>query len=160
MCCSGWRGLADYFLRAYGQHLHLLVITFIVSLIAAAKQDKIKLLEKRRIMADKRQGLSICQFARQFNPRTVDTCIIQAVWNTLQENGYIGYPLPLKADDKLDEDLDLVNDAVELEELVEDIAARCGRDLTGIENNQFLPIVTVGSLVKGAKCTTNDARAT
>ncbi|WP_240782294.1 hypothetical protein [Escherichia sp. E2586] len=99
-------------------------------------------------MADKRQGLSICQFARQFNPRTVDTWIIRAVWNTLQENGYIGYPLPLKADDKLDEDLDLVNDAVELEELVEDIAARCGRDLTGIENNQFLPIVTVGSLVR------------
>lgn len=121
---------------------------FIVSLIAAANQEKIKLLEKRRIMADKRQGLSICQFARQFAPRTVDTWIIRAVWNTLQENGYIGYPLPLKADDKLDEDLDLVNDAVELEELVEDIATRCGRDLTGIENNQFLPIVTVGSLVR------------
>ncbi|EEZ4384187.1 hypothetical protein DDM35_003916 [Escherichia coli] len=121
---------------------------FIVYLIAAAKQEKIKLLEKRRIMADKRQGLSICQFARQFNPRSVDTWIIRAVWNTLQENGYIGYPLPLKAEDKLDEDLDLVNDAVELEELVEDIAARCGRDLTGIENNQFLPIVTVGSLVR------------
>ncbi|EBV1606123.1 hypothetical protein DN030_24300, partial [Salmonella enterica subsp. enterica serovar Newport] len=51
-------------------------------------------------------------------------------------------------DDKLDEDLDLVNDVVELEELVEDIAARCGRDLTGIETNQFLPIVTVGSLVR------------
>lgn len=98
-------------------------------------------------MADKRQGLSICQFARQFSPHTVDTWVIRVVWNTLQGNGYIDYPLPLKASDKLDDDLDLVNDADELEELVEDIAARCGRDLRGIEDNPFLPITTVGSLV-------------
>ncbi|MFQ9948755.1 MAG: hypothetical protein ACLRXB_02280 [Escherichia coli] len=45
--------------------------------------------------------------------------MIRAVWNTLQGNGYIDYPLPLKASDKLDDDLDLVNDADELEELVE-----------------------------------------
>ncbi|MDW4800194.1 hypothetical protein NQ294_33525, partial [Escherichia coli] len=38
---------------------------FIGYLIAIAKQEKIKLIEKRQIMADKRQGLSICQFARQ-----------------------------------------------------------------------------------------------
>lgn len=120
---------------------------FIGYLIAIAKQEKIKLIEKRQIMADKRQGLSICQFARQFSPHTVDTWVIRAVWNTLQGNGYIDYPLPLKASDKLDDDLDLVNDADELEELVEDIAARCGRDLCGIEDNPFLPITTVGSLV-------------
>ncbi|HHJ2792477.1 TPA: hypothetical protein ACQIW6_001857, partial [Escherichia coli] len=120
---------------------------FIGYLIAIAKQEKIKLIEKRQIMADKRQGLSICQFARQFSPHTVDTWVIRAVWNTLQGNGYIDYPLPLKASDKLDDDLDLVNDADELEELVEDIAARCGRDLRGIEDNPFLPITTVGSLV-------------
>ncbi len=120
---------------------------FIGYLIAIAKQEKIKLIEKRQIMADKRQGLSICQFARQFSPHTVDTWVIRAVWNTLQGNGYIDYPLPLKASDKLDDDLDLVNDADELEELVEDIAARYGRDLRGIEDNPFLPITTVGSLV-------------
>ena len=120
---------------------------FIGYLIAIAKQEKIKLIEKRQIMADKRQGLSICQFARQFSPHTVDTWVIRAVWNTLQGNGYIDYPLPLKASDKLDDDLDLVNDADELEELVEDIAARCERDLRGIEDNPFLPITTVGSLV-------------
>ena len=120
---------------------------FIGYLIAIAKQEKIKLIEKRQIMADKRQGLSICQFARQFSPHTVDTWVIRAVWNTLQGNGYIDYPLPLRASDKLDDDLDLVNDADELEELVEDIAARCGRDLCGIEDNPFLPITTVGSLV-------------
>ena len=120
---------------------------FIGYLIAIAKQEKIKLIEKRQIMADKRQGLSICQFARQFSPHTVDTWVIRAVWNTLQGNGYIDYPLPLKASDKLDDDLDLVNDADELEELVEDIAARCGRDQRGIEDNPFLPITTVGSLV-------------
>ena len=120
---------------------------FIGYLIAIEKQEKINLIEKRQIMADKRQGLSICQFARQFSPHTVDTWVIRAVWNTLQGNGYIDYPLPLKASDKLDDDLDLVNDADELEELVEDIAARCGRDLRGIEDNPFLPITTVGSLV-------------
>lgn len=66
----------------------------------------------------------------------------------MQGNGYIDYPPPLKADDILDDDLIWVSDAVELEELVEDTAARCGRDLCGIEENPFLPIVTVGSLVR------------
>ncbi|EON1119879.1 hypothetical protein [Escherichia albertii] len=99
-------------------------------------------------MADKRQGISICQFAREFDTHTVDTWVIRAVWNTLQGDGYIDYSLPLKANDKLDNELDLVNDADELEELVEDIAARCGRDLRGIEDNPFLPITTVDSLVR------------
>ncbi|EGO6714157.1 hypothetical protein DXT09_12470 [Escherichia coli] len=121
---------------------------FIGYLIAAAKQEKIKLLKKYRIMADKRRVRSICQFAREFDTYTVDTWVIRAVWDTLQGNGYIDYPLPLKADDILDDDLDLVRDAVELEELVGDTAARCGRDLCGIEENPFLPIVTVGSLVR------------
>ncbi|HHU3372033.1 TPA: hypothetical protein ACUBEX_005264, partial [Escherichia coli] len=92
---------------------------FIGYLIAAAKQEKIKILKKYRIMADKRRGRSICQFAREFDTYTVDTWVIRAVWDTLQGNGYIDYPLPLKADDILDDDLDLVSDAVELEELVE-----------------------------------------
>ncbi len=121
---------------------------FIGYLIAEVKLEKIKLIEKRQIMANKRQGLSICQFAREFDPRTVDTWVIRAVWDTLQGNGYIDYPLPLKADDKLEDDLDLVGDADELEELVEDIAARCGRDLHRIEENPFLPITTVDSLVR------------
>lgn len=105
MCRSGWRKLADYFLCAYGQYIHLLVNTFIGYLIAAAKQEKIKILKKYRIMADKRRGRSICQFAREFDTYTVDTWVIRAVWDTLQGNGYIDYPLPLKADDILDDDL-------------------------------------------------------
>lgn len=52
-------------------------------------------------MADKRRGRSICQFAREFDTYTVDTWVIRAVWDTLQGNGYIDYPLPLKADDIL-----------------------------------------------------------
>lgn len=146
MCRSGWRKLADSVLRTYRQYIHLLVNTFYWVSDSHCEAGKIKLIEKRQIMADKRQGLSICQFARQFSPHR-RYMVIRAVWNTLQGNGYIDYPLPLKASDKLDDDLDLVNDADELEELVEDIAARCGRDLRGIEDNPFLPITTVGSLV-------------
>ncbi len=68
MCRSGWRKLVDYFLCTYGQYIHLLVNTFIGYLIAAAKQEKIKILKKYRIMADKRRGRSICQFARELTP--------------------------------------------------------------------------------------------
>lgn len=148
MCRSGWRKLVDYFLCTYGQYIHLLVNTFYWISDSCGEAGKIKILKKYRIMADKRRGRSICQFAREFDTYTVDTWVIRAVWDTLQGNGYIDYPLPLKADDILDDDLDLVSDAVELEELVEDTAARCGRDLCGIEENPFLPIVTVGSLVR------------
>lgn len=92
-------------------------------------------------MADERKGLGICQFAREFAPRTVDSWIIRAVWDTLQDS--VAQPLPLKADDKLDDDLNLACD----EDEVEEIAIRCGRELTGIEDNPFLPIITVRDLV-------------
>ena len=143
MCRSGWRKLVDYFLCTYGQYIHLLVNTFYWISDSCGEAGK-----NQDPQEVPNHGSSICQFAREFDTYTVDTWVIRAVWDTLQGNGYIDYPLPLKADDILDDDLDLVSDAVELEELVEDTAARCGRDLCGIEENPFLPIVTVGSLVR------------
>lgn len=144
---AGVSWLILFFVRTGNSFIFWLAL-FVGYLLTATKQEKINLIKKRRIMADKRQGISICQFAREFDTHTVDTWVIRAVWNTLQGDGYIDYSLPLKANDKLDNELDLVNDADELEELVEDIAARCGRDLRGIEDNPFLPITTVDSLVR------------
>ena len=114
-------------------------------LTVATRQQNLKTVAKCRIMADEREGLGICQFAREFAPRTVDSWVIRAVWNTLQDS--VAQPLPLKADDKLEDDLTLACDEYELEELMEEIAIRCGRELTGIEDNPFLPIVTVRDLV-------------
>ncbi|MEN2773366.1 hypothetical protein V3C52_26810 [Escherichia coli] len=138
--------MADSVLRTYRQYIHLLVNTFIGYLIAIAKQEKSSSSRSARLWLINVRDFPFVSSHANF-PHTVDTWVIRAVWNTLQGNGYIDYPLPLKASDKLDDDLDLVNDADELEELVEDIAARCGRDLRGIEDNPFLPITTVGSLV-------------
>lgn len=118
-----------------------LLALIIVWLAVATRQDNLK----RRIMADEREGLGICQFAREFATRTVDSWVIRAVWDTLQDG--VTQPLPLKADDKLDDNLNLACDEDELEELVEEIAIRCGRELTGIEDNPFLPIITVRDLV-------------
>ena len=68
-------------------------------LTVATRQQNLKTVAKCRIMADEREGLGICQFAREFEPRTVDSWVIRAVWNTLQDS--VAQPLPLKADDKL-----------------------------------------------------------
>lgn len=119
---------------------------FIGYLIAIAKQEKSSSSRSARLWLINVRDFPFVSSHANFPPHR-RYMVIRAVWNTLQGNGYIDYPLPLKASDKLDDDLDLVNDADELEELVEDIAARCGRDLRGIEDNPFLPITTVGSLV-------------
>lgn len=138
----GWL-VIDY-LRTGNPFIWLLALIS-VWLTVATRQDNLKTVAKRRIMADEREGLGICQFAREFAPGTVDSWVIRAVWNTLQDS--VAQQLPLKADDKLEDDLNLACDEYELEELMEEIAIRCGHELTGIEDNPFLPIVTVRDLV-------------
>jgi hypothetical protein len=80
----------------------------------------------RRIAKD-REGESICQFARGFDCRSVDTWIIRAVYEEFSGS------FPLRPSDRLKEDLHIAGDDVDYAAM--HIAKRTGRGLNGSERN-------------------------
>lgn len=107
-------------------------------------------LQRRRLraLAAQRCGESICDFARSFDARAVDTWVIRAVYEALQDYMASPYPnFPVRASDRLlktivadPDDLDMV--------LVPEIAERTGRSLEHVKLNQhFGKVVTVSDLV-------------
>jgi len=73
-------------------------------------------------LAEERPGESICHFARSFNPRAVDTWVIRAVYETLQDGMADLYPaFPVRATDELKELL------FDDEDLNMDVAPEIGR---------------------------------
>ena len=90
--------------------------------------------ERRHLahLAAQRQGESICQFARAFPRREVDTWVIRAVYESL--HGYLGGRLPIRADDRLKQDLRLDDDDLDLD-LLEEMARLSGRSLERVEDN-------------------------
>jgi hypothetical protein len=114
--------------------LALLVITW-----SKFEQPKIdKYFEK---LCEERQGLSICEFAKEFDARTVDTWIIRATYEQLQAALPTKHPVPIMASDNLFETLKLDEDDLDLD-LVEEIAQRTGRGLENYENNPYYGKVT------------------
>lgn len=105
--------------------------------------------EKRRYeaLARSREGVSICQFARSFDLRQTDTWIIRATYQELQQwlQPYVA-AFPVCASDGLFSDFHL--EADELDDLLQDIAARSGRSLEKAEDNPWYGSVhTVKDLV-------------
>lgn len=94
--------------------------------------------EKRRYeaLARSRQGVSICEFARSFDLRQTDTWIIRATYQELQQwlQPYVP-AFPVLASDRLSADFQL--EADELDDLLQDIAARSGRSLDKTEDNPW-----------------------
>ena len=107
---------------------------------------------RRAKLAEQRAGQTICQFARAFDISLVDSWVIRAVWLTLDNQLNQSMPsvpaLAFVAGDRLDEDLELVGDDDDLYELLQEAAQRCGRDLSGLEDNPWLPVLTVGDMVR------------
>jgi len=97
--------------------------------------------ERRHLarLAAQRQGESICQFARAFARRTVDTWVIRAVYESL--HGYLGGQLPIRADDRLQQDLRLDGDDLDLDLLAE-MARLSGRSLERTADNPWFDRVT------------------
>jgi hypothetical protein len=93
------------------------------------------ILEHRRLrrLADERQGDTICHFARSLDYRRLDTKIVRAVYEGLQ--GYLGPWLPVRASDYLDQTYCI--DWEDLDDLVTEIAGRCGRSMDGWERNPY-----------------------
>jgi len=99
-------------------------------------------------LASERTGESICEFARSFNTREVDTWVIRAVYEQLQEYlAPIQPAFPVRGSDRLVKGLLEDPDDLDLS-LINEIAERTGRSLDNAENNPlFGKVLTVEDLV-------------
>jgi len=105
--------------------------------------------EKRRLegICSTRAEESICTFARSFSTRDVDTWVIRAAHQEIQQlmKSYMS-AFPVRASDALLDDLHIDSD--DIEDLLVDIAARSGHALDETEKNPFYgKINTVRDLV-------------
>ena len=115
------------------------VIALLVITWSKFEQPKIdKYFEK---LCEERRGLSICEFAKEFDDRTVDTWIIRATYEQIQAALPTKHIVPIKASDNLFDELKLDEDDLDLN-LVEEIAQRTGRSLKNYENNPYYGKVT------------------
>ncbi len=103
-------------------------------------------------LLEERKGLSICNFAREFNAREVDTWIIRATYEEVQKVMCTDQAIPLKSEDHLFETLKLDEDDLDLD-LIEIISQRTGRSLDKYENNLYYGrVTTVRNLVLFFNC--------
>jgi hypothetical protein len=118
------------------QPMLLLVLSAVASLVGHQLRRERNYL---RGLAAQRQGESICQFARAFPRRQVDTWVLRAVYESL--HGYLGGRLPIRADDRLKQDLRLDDDDLDLD-LLEEMARLSGRSLERTADNPWFDRVT------------------
>ncbi|MCM5681578.1 hypothetical protein M8A51_18795 [Schlegelella sp. S2-27] len=119
--------------------------------------------EERKLLAlaAARKGQTICEFARDFDARAVDTWIIRAVYEQLQAQLEPMHPaFPVRAEDRLKEDLLLDDDDLDVD-LVQEVEARTGRSLDGSTDNPYFGNVkTVRDLVLFFQSQPRSSRAT
>lgn len=103
---------------------------------------------KLRMLAAAREGHSICEFAREFDLRSVDPWVIRAVYEQVQRQlAHVHPAFPLHASDRLKEDLFLDDDDLDMSIAVE-VEQRTGRSLEKTSANPYLGKVrTVCDLV-------------
>lgn len=122
------------------QPWYLLVVAGIALLVIVwSAIDRPKLEKHFQKLCEERSGLSICEFAREFDPKVVDTWIIRAVYEQLQAALPTKKNVPIKAFDGLFDVLMLDEDDLDL---VEEIAQRTSRSLEDYESNPYYGKVT------------------
>jgi len=146
------------FLAAFAGAIAYLVFTepkasaVVAALLIAgylAARPSIKREEKQlRELAASREGQSICDFAREFDLRAVESWIVRAVYEQVQKQLVHVHPaFPLRADDLLKEDLRLDDDDLDLDVATE-VEERTGRSLDSARANPYFGRVrTVRDLV-------------
>jgi hypothetical protein len=116
----------------------------LVILAISAVAGRVHAVQMRQLAAT-RAGEGICEFAREFNTRVTDTWIIRAVYEEVQ--ACLGSQFPLRACDRLEDDLHLHPDDLDME-IVMRVAERTGRSLREPERNPYYErIITAGDLV-------------
>jgi hypothetical protein len=124
------------------QPWYLVVIAGLVLFVATWSAIEAPKVERHFVgLCKERDGLSICDFAREFDPKVVDTWIIRAVYEQLQSALPTKQIVPIKASDDLFQTLMLDEDDLDLD-LVEEIAQRTSRSLADYENNPYYGKVT------------------
>ncbi len=123
----------------------LLLIIFLGIWTLAYNHKEVKRLSR---IANTRSGESICSFTRALNFRQVDTWIIRATWEELQD--YVTHKslneFPIRPTDKVVDDFKI--DPEEIVDIVERIAQRTRRSLEETDKNPYFgKIETVGDLV-------------
>jgi hypothetical protein len=107
------------------------------------------LVEKQRLrkVAQNRQADSICSFARSFDCRQIDTRIIRAVYEELQQHGLDGITsFPIRATDRLEMDLGI--DPEDIDNMAYEIAARTQHSMNDCEENPLYgKVKTVTDLI-------------
>jgi len=94
-----------------------------------------------------REGLSICDFSKEFDCKQIDTWVIRAVYEQIQENIPFDKEIPIKGDDNLKDALGFDDDDLDLD-LAGQISQRTGRTMEGCEYNPYYGKVnTVRDLV-------------
>ncbi|MFV9657329.1 hypothetical protein ACNFCK_20780 [Pseudomonas sp. NY15366] len=120
----------------------ILLVFFAASAYAIASHFKLKKLSLARGDAN------ICEYARSFDYRVVDTRIMREIWNEVQKalGNPNGKPFPIKADDLLEETYNI--DPDDLDDIYWKIADRLGIDTQNPEENPlFNKVTSVRNLV-------------
>jgi hypothetical protein len=126
----------------------LLGASGLAALFACARYQAKRGDARLHALAHARSGQSICEFTRDFDYRLVDTWIIRAVYEQLQRQLVHIHPaFPIRADDRLKEDLLLDDDDLDLD-VAQEVEARTRRTLDDAKNNPYFGKVhTVRDLV-------------
>jgi hypothetical protein len=117
-------------------------------LVAIVARNKRRTKRHLTELARARAGESICEFSRSFDTRKTDTWVIRAVYEQLQlQLRWICPNFPIRATDRLIEDLWLDPDDIDLD-LLADVASRTSRSVRDTSGNPFRGgVKTAGDLV-------------
>lgn len=126
----------------------LIAATVLTMLFLIARQQRQREARKLMMIVSEREGQSICEFARDFDTRAVSTWIIRAVYEQLQgQLKHIHPAFPVRADDRLKEDLMLDEDDLDMD-LAQEIEARTGISIDESSSNPYFgKVKTVRDLV-------------
>jgi hypothetical protein len=91
-----------------------------------------------RRLAKEREGESICEFARDFDTRAVDSWIVRAVYEEIQgQLKHIHPAFPVRVSDRLKQDLHLDDDDLDMD-IAMQVQQRTSRSLEQIKENPLL----------------------
>ncbi len=140
-------GLFAGYLYALSPYPVLVGLGTVILSVIAVRRNRADRAHLARLAATRQAG-SICDFSRSFNVRETDAWVIRAVYEQLQDQLHWAHPdFPVRADDRLVEDLSLDPDDIDLD-IVSDVSARTGRSIRNTKANPFYRRVkTVGDLV-------------
>lgn len=122
--------------------LFIIVIGVIITI--EQRNRRIKLFK----LSQERKELSICEFARSFDYRAIDTWVIRAVYETIQD--YVSTPeilISIKAEDDLNDVLEIDDEDLDMDLFVE-MLQRTGRSMEDTSSNPYYgKVKTVADLV-------------